>query len=1502
MKKFLCFLSALALLLSALPFQLISLADAAADNSQEKFNLFSANSYYWKKANWSDSNSLANGQLVLYNGIYVYAGYELSNEKVTYVVNHNSSVSGSYDIYLRSNVDYDSIETSTAAIQSGDPILIRYSLKDKEFLIFEGSYASSNVKAKMWIDLTDNNDHTVEIITDEDAGSNTTKLRICVDGKFLTDYTNADKPDYCVFDGIKGSGNIALAQFVNQNIAFKGLYIDGVTYDPYYTESFVADFENAGGLTVDNVDSGGAQASVSTAAAHSGTASVYLDDSSSGTVRFALDTSSTQKALKPDTVYRVTAWVKAVDKVGKNINFSPKAVSGRNSVSGAAGNIEKAFSWWGLNNNWATLMDKDETGDWCKVLITDSFTVDTDRNFPVVSIWATGAGSGWYIDDVAFETVMSDEPAVPENTAYGTVSYTNYLKLNSNSTPVDTVPVCVGDSITATAAPASGYRFTGWYKGGNCVSQSVVYKFITDGIPVTARFEKLDSSHIYQGWEQQGADGFEYKVAQNSAGAIITDTVSHTGSYSVKVAENNGQANYLFSCSDNTTPALEAGKEYQAFIWVKPSETGRMNIQLYGVADRNSNANTTRLASIDSAAKSKITAMAAGSTGDGWYRVCIGCFTAVENRPYVSIYCWVSNGTDFEWYYDDLELIALEDGCSVQDFENIPANFSMNSGSAAAAVTDTEAISGNHSLMIKTGDSGSNVFTALFDNSVSALETGSSYRLTMWLKIKQADGNLNFKLNSVDTANDCTAKAIDSFADEQITKGRLATYYTNKAGVKYYGVDSNTATDWYRACITDYYVSGGKYAKLYIWVPANTEFYIDKIEFTKINTVTVNVEGAGRVSASNGLTYKELNSASLTLSAGISAKETVHLTALADKGHTFAGWYRDGALVCSDTAFDVIPEESLTYTAVFEGSAPVYDEITSESISQTLTTGDAATVTNEQFINEALLSTGNSDRIAAAMKKAANGEAITVGFIGGSITEGSGASDKTKSWAYTVYNWFTRAFPESNIEYVNAAIAGSYSRLGVTYTETQLMAAEPDIVFIDYSVNDGSGMYMDSYETIIRTVLAGENRPGLAMIDFTRKSTDQYSYYNQELIYDALGVYYGLPIINIHSAITPFFESGLLNWSDYSDDSIHPNDTGHAMVAAAVINYLEQAKAYSEESVGFAPAALKENWYYAESELYGALMSYADQLNASAVGFTPNGSVSRFGWTAYSAAAAGAELTFNLKNCNEAVIVYGQSGAVLPSDMEIYVNGELYTTVSPVKDSTPWCVASITSVEAADMEIRIVALENSVCNIAGVYAAIDDNTANAARSLRSKIGALSELDLDTADTVISSARAALSAASDDTLAFVNNAQSVISSAESAVSDIKSLVNAENAVNTAEITSAVCDNGVITLISGVDAKQYNSFASLGFTVNAYGVAVIPTAKLGTELKKTTDKAETKEYEAFGKRTLFKTNITGVNTEKRMQTELTARSYVTYTRNGIAVSVYADTFAVAYSANR
>lgn len=1492
MKKILSILLATVLLLSCMPVQLFSFAQTVTTDETAKFNIFDANSYYWKKASWSSNNSLSDGQLNLENGIFLYTGYELGAEKISYVVNHNTATSGYYDLYLRSDVEFSSATAGQSSIQGGSPILVRYSIKDKEFLLFQGSYGSENYFAKLWIDLVNDKDHTVEITTTENIEANTTTIELCVDGKVLTPYSGS-----CTFEGIKGKGNIGFIKYSAPVTTFKNFYIEGVEFDPYYTDSVVADFENCADLALSS--STGATVSLSTDAAHSGSTSIFLNDISSGTVGFALESAADAKALRENVTYRVTAWVKSVS--GGQISIYPKSVKARNSVLEAKGSIYKQFSWWGLGNNWATMMDKTGNDEWRKVLITSDFTITSGYEFPVISIWATGSGaaegSGWYIDDVAFEAVLDNEPVVSENAEYGSVSYTNYVKLNSAAATPDVVGVCKGDTINAVATANAGYYFSGWYKGEECVSNSVNYSYVTDGTTLTAKFKKFDSSRIYQSWEQQGIDGFAYKVTDNNAGAIVTDTLAHTGSYSVKVATNGTQSNYLFSCSDNTTAALEVGRKYQAFIWVKPSDLGSMNIQLFGVADLNSNKNTTAYASINAANKSKIINAATLSTDDGWYKVCIGQFTAAQDRPYVSIYCWVdrSVSADFEWYYDDLELIAVNDNISVQDFENTPANFSINQGNATVEVTDTEAISGNKSLMVKTGESSSNVFTALFDSSTSPLEVGADYRVTMWIKIKQASSNFNIKLSSVNTYNDYNATAVStSFVDLQINAASLKTYYVNKANAKFYGVDSSTATGWYNACMVDNYTADGKYVKFYVWMPANCEVYIDNIVFTKVNKVTANIEGSGQVSVSNGLTYEQLNSTGVVLGASIADNETVHLTALPDSGYTFAGWKLNDEIVSTSADLDVVPTENVTYTAVFTGETPVYDEITADSIAATLTTGDVSTVTNKQFIDESLLSMGNSDRMALAIKKAMNGEDITIGFIGGSITEGAGADNKTNSWAYLVYNWFVETFPNSNIDYVNSAIAGSYSRLGVTYTDTQLLAAEPDIVFLDYSVNDYSGYFKDSYETIVRKILAAENKPALAMIDFTRESVDQWTYYNEQAIYDALGVYYGLPIINIHKAITPFFDSGLLVWDDYSNDNIHPNNVGHAMVASAVINYLNKAKAYAQESETLVPYEIKEGWYFGKSDLDNAFMSYADEITAETDGFTKDGKVSRFGWEAFTASTAGSTLTFNLKDCTEAVVVYGQSNSIVPSDMEIYVNGALYTTVSPVKDSTPWCVANITSIVPMDMEIKIVTLEDAICNIAGVYANVGKELATEVLALRNSLDEIDEMDLDTASEEIATAKLAIEKASDNASSYISGANERIALAEATVSELETLVT----IKTVDVTETTAKDDILTITTGVEAKQWNKISAAGFIPDAYGVAIIPTAILNGELKKISEDALVYEYTAPIKRAIYKTYVKGINSENRKSTELTARTYMTYTRDGFAINVYDDAFTVVY----
>ena len=49
-------------------------------------------------------------------------------------------------------------------------------------------------------------------------------------------------------------------------------------------------------------------------------------------------------------------------------------------------------------------------------------------------------------------------------------------------------------------------------------------------------------------------------------------------------------------------------------------------------------------------------------------------------------------------------------------------------------------------------------------------------------------------------------------------------------------------------------------------------------------------------------------------------------------------------------------------------------------------------------------------KLAACMARAARGEELTIGFLGGSITQGSLASAEDKTYAYRVYRWWCDAF------------------------------------------------------------------------------------------------------------------------------------------------------------------------------------------------------------------------------------------------------------------------------------------------------------------------------------------------------------------------------------------------------------------------------------------------------------------------------------------------------------
>ena len=71
----------------------------------------------------------------------------------------------------------------------------------------------------------------------------------------------------------------------------------------------------------------------------------------------------------------------------------------------------------------------------------------------------------------------------------------------------------------------------------------------------------------------------------------------------------------------------------------------------------------------------------------------------------------------------------------------------------------------------------------------------------------------------------------------------------------------------------------------------------------------------------------------------------------------------------------------------------------------------------------------NMTRLKNLMKRAANGESLVIGFLGGSITQGSLSSTPKTCYAYLVYEWWKKSFPNAAFSFVNGGIGGTSSHM-----------------------------------------------------------------------------------------------------------------------------------------------------------------------------------------------------------------------------------------------------------------------------------------------------------------------------------------------------------------------------------------------------------------------------------------------------------------------------------------
>ena len=288
-----------------------------------------------------------------------------------------------------------------------------------------------------------------------------------------------------------------------------------------------------------------------------------------------------------------------------------------------------------------------------------------------------------------------------------------------------------------------------------------------------------------------------------------------------------------------------------------------------------------------------------------------------------------------------------------------------------------------------------------------------------------------------------------------------------------------------------------------------------------------------------------------------------------------------------------------------------------------LSTISAALNVDEANIKDAVIRSYLPDndetdnRLRQVFCKAARGEKITVAGIGGSITEGAHARTcdfvgnnapdyneqlgGEKCWFERVSDWFKVSFPNTTVDCINAGIGATPSFLGVFRLEQMVLKHKPDLVTVEFSVNDPSAIHFllkdeifESYEAIIRRCL----ELGIAVMPIFLVNQHGNSFQN---VHAELADHYNLPAVSYRDAVYPDGEL-ICDWSKLSPDDIHPNNVGHALLSVCITNYLDNVLESTDLSTDYPLDELHTSWIYFDS-FKNTHAQYAYEFKERAKGF-----------------------------------------------------------------------------------------------------------------------------------------------------------------------------------------------------------------------------------------------------------------------------------------------------------
>ncbi|MEI8273130.1 MAG: GDSL-type esterase/lipase family protein [Paludibacter sp.] len=214
-------------------------------------------------------------------------------------------------------------------------------------------------------------------------------------------------------------------------------------------------------------------------------------------------------------------------------------------------------------------------------------------------------------------------------------------------------------------------------------------------------------------------------------------------------------------------------------------------------------------------------------------------------------------------------------------------------------------------------------------------------------------------------------------------------------------------------------------------------------------------------------------------------------------------------------------------------------------------------------------------------EKVRNKLPVTLCYLGGSITQGTGASTYSncyysKSSAAIIAEIIKRGGSATSF---NAGVGGTPSSYGAYRVGAQLLTHNPDFLVVEFAVNDASSTDLnriDGMEGIVRQVIHQNPKISIVFL-YSSMANFQTTYYANGIVPPSVEAFHKVALkYGITEVLNgPNINTGLINGdytlSSFFTDGTHPSDIGHAVYANAlssvVILGLDQAAPASDMSL-----------------------------------------------------------------------------------------------------------------------------------------------------------------------------------------------------------------------------------------------------------------------------------------------------------------------------------------------